>query len=131
MTAEAGAYILVAEDDPAIRANLVRLLRLEGFRVEAAADGQEALTRLQAERPDLVLSDMMMPGIDGLALLAALRADPRTADLPVVLLTARADGSDVQDGLAAGANAYIAKPYLREALLQCIRALLLQAKVDP
>ncbi len=117
-------HILVAEDDPDIRANLARLLRLEGYRVSTATDGGAAMAAVAAERPDLVLSDLMMPGVDGLALLAWLRADPRTADLPVVLLTARADGSDVQSGLAAGADAYVTKPYHRDELLRRLRALL-------
>jgi len=121
------AHILVAEDEPGIRANLDRLLRFEGFRVSLAQSGDEALALIQAglpQLPDLVLSDMMMPGLDGHALLRSLRADPRTAALPVVLLTARADAGDVQAGLSAGATAYVAKPYHRTALLACIRSLL-------
>ena len=117
-------HILVAEDDPDIRANLARLLRLEGYRVVTAADGAAAMAAIQAERPDLLVSDLMMPGIDGLQLLAWLRADLRTARLPVVLLTARADDGDVQGGRSAGADAYVTKPYQREELLRHLRVLL-------
>jgi CheY-like chemotaxis protein len=121
------AHILIAEDEPGIRANLDRLLRFEGFRVSLAQTGDEALALIHAglpQLPDLLLSDLMMPGLDGHALLRGLRADPRTAALPVVLLTARADAGDVQAGLSAGATAYVAKPYHRTALLACIRSLL-------
>lgn len=124
MTAAPSWHILVAEDDPAIRANLARLLRLEGYCVSTAADGLAAMAAVESEPPDLLISDLMMPGLDGLALLAWLRAQPRTARLPVVLLTARADVSDVQGGLAAGADAYVTKPYQRDELLRHLRALL-------
>lgn len=121
------AHILVAEDEPGIRANLGRLLRFEGFRVSLTANGDEALQLIHAglpTLPDLLLSDLMMPRMDGHALLRGLRADPRTALLPVVLITARADAVDVQAGLTAGATAYVAKPFHRVALLACIRSLL-------
>lgn len=117
-------HILVAEDEADIRANLQRLLRLEGFRVTAVADGLAALAAVRSEPPDLLLTDLMMPGLDGEALLRALRAEPAGAHLPMLLLTARADADDRQRGLAAGADAVITKPFERGPLLACIRALL-------
>lgn len=120
----ATAHILVAEDDADIRANLQRLLRLEGYRVSAVADGCAALAAVQAQPPDLLLTDAMMPRLDGEALLRLLRADARFAQLPVLLLTARAGPEDRQRAMAAGACAVVTKPYQRAALLDCIRSLL-------
>lgn len=119
--------ILIAEDEHDIRANLSRLLRMEGFDVQIASNGREALDLVHAQLPllpDLVLTDMMMPELSGSQLLQALRSDPRTASLLVVLLTARADSTDVQEGLAQGAADYITKPFQRDVLLSHIRALL-------
>lgn len=124
------AHILVAEDEPDLRGNLGRLLQLEGFKVSLAASGEEALAMIHAGRPslpDLVLTDLMMPGMDGRQLLFALRSDPATASLPVLLLTARADFSDSQDAVLAGADACVTKPYQRDRLLGCIRSLLAPA----
>jgi DNA-binding response OmpR family regulator len=119
--------ILIAEDEHDIRANLSRLLRMEGFDVQIASNGREALEMIHAQLPalpDLVLTDMMMPELSGSQLLQALRSDPRTESLMVVLLTARADSTDVQEGLAQGAADYITKPFQRDVLLSHIRALL-------
>ncbi|MGC3987944.1 MAG: response regulator [Pseudorhodoferax sp.] len=120
----AGASILVAEDEPAIRANLQRLLGLEGYRVRAVADGRAALAALQAQLPDLLLTDAMMPELDGETLLRMLRAEPRYGTLPVLLLTARADAQDHARALQAGASAVVTKPFQRAVLLDCIRGLL-------
>lgn len=128
MTPSTAAHILVAEDEPDIRANLGRLLRLEGFDVSLAAGGGQALQMARARRPDLVLTDLMMPGMDGHQLLRALRADPHTAGVPVVCLSARVDA---HDELGASANAYITKPYQRVPLLACIRALLAPDLLSP
>jgi len=114
--------ILVVEDDPAIRQNLQRLLRLEGFSAEVAENGLEALEKLAGPLPDLVLSDVSMPGMDGHQLLVALRSQPRTADLPFILLTAMADRASVRQGMNTGADDYITKPFQREEVLEAIRA---------
>lgn len=119
-----GPSILVAEDEPEIRANLQRLLRLEGYRVSVVADGRAALAALQAQRPDLLLTDAMMPEVDGETLLRLLRAEARYASLPVLLLTARADTEDHARALQAGASAVVTKPFQRTVLLDCIRGLL-------
>ena len=114
--------IVVAEDETEIRTNLTRMLRLEGFEVLAAPNGAEALTLIQRHVPDLVLSDVMMPGMSGHELVQAIRANPQTAHIPTVLLTARADRSDVREGMNLGADDYLTKPFQRDELLACIRS---------
>jgi DNA-binding response OmpR family regulator len=115
--------VLVADDD----ANVVEVLRAnleaEGYEVIAAYDGDAAWTCITEDSPDLVLLDVMMPGRDGLDLLAAVREDPRTRDLPVVLLTARAGDEEIWAGWQAGANYYLTKPFEIEHLLEYLRYL--------
>ncbi|MEM8600883.1 MAG: ATP-binding protein, partial [Bacteroidota bacterium] len=102
--------LLLVEDHAALRDFLARALA-EAYEVHPAADGAEALARARTLRPDLIVSDVMMPEMDGLALTAALRADEALRATPIVLLTARADVDDEVAGLNAGANAYLAKPF--------------------
>ena len=116
------ATIVIAEDESDIRANLKMLLTLEGFMVYAAGNGEEALKLVLEHLPDLVLSDVMMPVMTGHELVQALRAQATTAQIPVVLLTARADRSDVREGMNVGADDYLTKPYQRDELLSCVRA---------
>ena len=111
------ATILVVDDEPAIRTILEYQLTQAGYRVATAADGEEALAYLADELPDLVLLDVMMPGLDGHAVLARLRADSRTQHLPVVMLTAKGERAHVLQGLEAGANDYIVKPFARDEQL--------------
>ncbi|HEX5757316.1 MAG TPA: EAL domain-containing protein [Arenimonas sp.] len=119
--------ILIAEDDATIRTNLVRTLRLEGYEVTSAENGLEALRMAKETVPELVLSDVMMPELDGHGLLAALRGDPRTASVPFVFLTARADRSDVREGMKLGADDYLTKPFQRDELLDMVRTQLNRA----
>ncbi len=114
--------IVIAEDEADIRANLTRLLTLEDYEVWAAANGIEALQLVRQHLPDIVLSDVMMPEMTGHQLVQALRADPLTAHIPTVLLTAKADRSDVREGMNLGADDYLTKPFQRDELLDCIRA---------
>lgn len=114
--------IVIAEDETIIRTNLVRLLRIEGYDAVAGANGREALELIHAQPPDLVLSDVMMPEMTGHQLLESIRGAPRLAHIPVVLLTARADRSDVREGMNRGADDYLIKPFQRHELLTCIRA---------
>ena len=116
------ACVLIADDNTDMREYLGRLLRGAGYRVEAVNDGQEALDTVRASVPDLVISDVMMPQLDGLALVAALRADPRTAAVPVVLLSARAGQEASIEGLQAGADDYLVKPFAAAELLARVRA---------
>jgi DNA-binding response OmpR family regulator len=103
--------VLVVDDDPVILRLLQVNFELEGIGVELAVDGEEGLRRVRADPPDLVISDIMMPKVNGLELLAALRSSPDTAALPVILLSAKAQVVDVQRGLELGADDYITKPF--------------------
>ena len=115
------ARVLLADDNADMREYLQRLLRAS-YQVTAVADGLTALDEVRASAPDLVISDVMMPGLDGLALVAALRADPRTADVPVLLLSARAGQEAAIEGLEAGADDYLVKPFSAAELLARVRA---------
>jgi PAS domain S-box-containing protein len=114
--------VLVADDNADMRDYLVRLLRHDGYEVDAVTDGQQALDAIRAAVPDMVISDVMMPKLDGLALVAALRSDPRTAAVPVVLLSARAGQEASIGGLQAGADDYLVKPFAAAELLARVRA---------
>ncbi|MET9262129.1 SpoIIE family protein phosphatase [Amycolatopsis sp. NPDC004079] len=116
-----GGRVLVVDDNADMREYLYRLLSPE-FAVQAVGDGSTALALARSDPPDLVLSDIMMPGADGMELLAALRAEPGTANVPVVLLSARAGQEAAVGGLAAGADDYLVKPFSSRELLARVRA---------
>ncbi len=103
--------VLVIDDDPVILELLRVNFEIEGFDVICATDGEEGLRRAHDERPDVVISDIMMPRRDGLQLLSELKGDPQTEDLPVILLSAKAQKTEVQQGLDLGADDYITKPF--------------------
>ncbi|HWE60855.1 MAG TPA: response regulator [Chloroflexota bacterium] len=112
--------ILVVEDNP-VNMRLVRLLlRTHGFGVQEATAGQEALNWLRQERPDLILLDMQLPGLDGFTLAAMLKSDAHTRTIPLVAITAFAMKGDAERVLAAGCDAYLAKPIDDAALLEVI-----------
>ncbi len=114
---------LVVEDDPDIVELVDHYLKAEGFQVEAVGDGRRALERLRAGGCDLVILDLQLPGMDGLALCAELRRDERTRALPVIILTARADEADRVVGLEVGADDYVVKPFSPKELVARVRAL--------
>lgn len=116
--------ILVVEDDDAIRANIARLLKLEGFEIVAAVDGAAGLARAREVRPDIVISDIGMPEMDGFALLEAIRADGQLASTPVMLLTALDDRASMRRGMTAGADDYLAKPFTHVELMEALQGLL-------
>ncbi|GAA3978868.1 response regulator transcription factor [Thermobifida alba] len=117
--------VLIADDDRAIRDSLERALQLEGYRTRTAADGVEALTAVHADPVDLLILDVMMPGVDGLGVCRVLRAEgDRT---PILMLTARVETPDRVAGLDAGADDYLPKPFDLDELLARIRALLRRA----
>jgi len=118
--------VLVADDDRAIRESLTTALELNGYQVSACADGVEALAAFRADRPDVLVLDVMMPGVDGLGVCQVLRAegDP----IPILMLTARVETADRVAGLDAGADDYVPKPYDIEEVLARLRALLRRAE---
>ena len=120
-----GYRLLLADDDQAARDALERALRFEGYQVELAVDGADALARAGARPPDLLLLDVMMPGLNGLATCRRLRAAGNR--VPVLMLTARDAISDRVAGLDAGADDYLAKPFALQELLARARALLRRA----
>jgi two-component system response regulator MtrA len=114
--------VLVAEDDADVRDLIERKLRGDGMDVLAVSDGLAALHACRTARPDLVLLDVMMPGMNGLQICQELRSHVATRDLPVVLITARARAVDVQNGYDSGADDYIVKPFSPRDLVSRIRA---------
>ena len=103
-----GTKVLVVDDEPTVREVVVGYLRRDGHDVAEAADGNTALDLLEADPPDLVVLDMMLPGVNGLDILRRVRS---TSDIPVIMLTARAEESDRVSGLELGANDYVVKPF--------------------
>ena len=122
MRAGSGPRVLVVDDEPAVREALRRALELEGYSVELAQNGAEALRLVNAIEPDVVVLDVLMPEVDGLAACRRLREEG--SRVPVLMLTARAGVGDRVDGLDAGADDYLVKPFALEELLARIRALL-------
>lgn len=120
--------VLVVEDDGAVRRALERALPLHGFTVASAPDGLTALAMLAADRPDVVVLDVGLPGPDGLTTAARLRADGD--DVPILLLTARDAVADRVAGLDAGGDDYLVKPFVLEELVARLRALLRRAHPD-
>ena len=121
--------LLLADDDRPIRESLERALELEGYAVTSVADGVAALSAVRRETPDLVVLDVMMPGVDGLGVCRVIRADG--IRVPVLMLTARVEVDARVAGLDAGADDYLAKPFELEELLARLRALLRRAPTAP
>ncbi len=120
--------ILVVDDDRAVRESLRRSLQFNGYQVELASDGVHAMEQIQAQRPDALVLDVMMPRLDGLEVCRRLRSTGD--DLPVLVLTARDAVSDRVAGLDAGADDYLPKPFALEELLARLRALLRRASAE-
>jgi len=112
-----GPTILVVDDDPVILDLLTVNFELEGYTVLRGCDGAEALAVTREQRPDTVVCDIMMPKRSGLEVVAELKADPATAGIPVVLVSAKALASDVRAGRDAGADDYVTKPFDPDDLL--------------
>jgi DNA-binding response OmpR family regulator len=116
--------VLVSEDEADIRDVVRHKLEGAGYQVTAVEDGASALRQAISDPPDLVLLDVMTPGMTGLDVCAALRRTPATAQLPIIMLTAEADEADIAEGLRAGADAYVTKPFSPRDLMSRIRSLL-------
>lgn len=116
--------ILIVEDEPAIAELLAINLEFAGHRAVRAADAEEAIRLIQHELPDLILLDWMLPGIAGVRLAEKLRADERTREIPIIMLTARTDEGDKVEGLETGADDYITKPFSPKELMARIKAVM-------
>lgn len=121
------ARILIIEDEPAIRELLAVNLRHAGYQTREAADADGASVQIDAERPDLIVLDWMLPGISGIDLARRLRERASTRDVPIVMLTARAQEGDKLQGFDAGADDYVTKPFSPRELIARVRALLRRA----
>jgi DNA-binding response OmpR family regulator len=128
-SASSGPRILVVEDETPMRMALEDILKAEGYRVLTAADGRTGLDAAVTDKPDLILLDIMLPGVDGLALCAELRR--LGAEVPVLMLTARGQVSDRVAGLDTGADDYLVKPFSTDELLARVRALLRRRQRQP
>jgi DNA-binding NarL/FixJ family response regulator len=114
--------ILVIEDEPEMRRNLLTILKLERLRGLGAADGQEGIELAKREKPDLVLCDVMMPRMDGYGVLQALREDPATVTIPFIFLTAKGEKTEIRSGMNLGADDYLTKPVAKADLLAAINS---------
>ena len=119
-----GKKILIIDDDAFIRKPLEFILREEGFAAVTAANGDEGLGKVEEERPDLIVLDVMMPGADGFSVCRRVRSDPRFSSIPVILLTAKGQECDRERGMSAGATEFMSKPYSPSELVRRVRELL-------
>ncbi|MCS7046400.1 MAG: response regulator [Gemmataceae bacterium] len=119
--------ILVVEDEPSLIEVLTYNLQREGYEVIVAKEGREGLRKAQMRLPDLIILDLMLPGMSGLDICRELRASPRTAKLPIIMLTAKAEETDQVVGFAVGADDYVTKPFSVKVLMQRIKVLLRRA----
>ncbi len=117
---------LIIEDDQYMIANLTELLGLEGFEVQSICNGSEALDCIHDFWPDIILSDMRIPGMDGLQVLDAVRADALTAGIPFIFLTGRSESAQLHAAMDRGANGYIIKPFQVHEMLEVINQFLPQ-----
>lgn len=116
--------IFVVDDEPDVVELLQTILQSAGFEVEVATDGRSALARILAKPADLLVLDLMMPGLDGFELLKLLRLDRRAAEMPVLIVSARTGQQDQIESLQLGANAYLCKPFSPRDLVRQVRSLL-------
>ncbi|MAI53379.1 MAG: DNA-binding response regulator [Gammaproteobacteria bacterium] len=119
--------IVVVEDEQAIQDVIAYNLRREGYEVLLAGHGNEGLALIQSKRPALVILDLMLPGIDGLSICQQLRADAKTRSIPLMILSAKEEESDIVIGLSLGADDYLAKPFSPREMLARVKALLRRA----
>ena len=126
-------YNVLAVDDIPLNLLLVqKMLSRFNFKIRTAANGQQALDAVAEQKPDLILLDLMMPGIDGFEVIRRLRANPETADIQIIILSALNSNEDIVKGFNAGANEFIMKPIIMERLLTCVvnQMQLVQAKAS-
>lgn len=116
--------VLVADDEPNIVISLEFLMKREGYAVQVARDGEEALEAVRRDRPDLVLLDVMLPDADGFDILMRMRQHPALKNMPVIMLTGKATRQAVIKGMAAGADGYLTKPFEPESVMRAVRTVL-------
>jgi len=116
--------ILIVEDEPDIAESLKARLDLEDFEVQLAGKGEEGVTLARKQKPDLIILDVMLPGIDGYEVCKILKEDPKTQKIPILILTALPHLEDAEKAFSAGANEFLNKPYTNERLLIKVRKLL-------
>ncbi|MBU1698914.1 MAG: response regulator transcription factor [Candidatus Eisenbacteria bacterium] len=119
-----GYHIVLVEDDEDIQQLVEYNLLKEGFTVDCAGDGKEGLSLVLSENPDLLVLDLMLPGLHGLEVCRSLKKDPATAAIPIIILTAKGEESDILAGFTAGADDYVTKPFSPKVLLARIKAVL-------
>ncbi len=112
--------ILIVDDEPQIHAVLEKLLTKEGYRVQSALSAEEAYRNIEKERPDLIILDVMMPKISGIDVCNKLKADPKTKDILILILSAKDQQADRLEGLTHGADDYVSKPFHLRSLLRKI-----------
>lgn len=121
--------VLIVEDEPDLREILRYNLEREGFKVIESEDGEAGLALLRKHLPNIVLLDIMLPGMDGVEICRSIKYDPQTRSIPVIMVTARGDESDIVLGLGVGADDYLIKPFSPRELVARIKAVLRRAKV--
>lgn len=122
--------VLIVDDEPMARTLLRLMLVRAGFHVSEAEDGFDALEKIRKNQPDVILLDVMMPGMDGFAVCEKLRSESATAELPIIMLSAKTDLDSINKGLRAGATIYLTKPISPEELTQHVRDALIQFDED-
>jgi two-component system, OmpR family, alkaline phosphatase synthesis response regulator PhoP len=122
--------VLVVEDEDDIRELVGYNLLKEGYQVAEVTTGEEALAAVESKTPDLLLLDIMLPGLDGLSVCRKLKGDPKYKSIPIILLTAKGEESDIVVGLNMGADDYVTKPFSPKVLLARVQAVLRRAEVD-
>lgn len=127
----AGATVLVVDDDPVIQRLLSVNFEMEGYGVLVAGSGVDGVAQARSAHPDIVVLDVMMPGMDGLEVASTLKADPATAGIPVLLLSAKAQEVDIRAGDATGAEAYVTKPFDPLELLELVARLIEASRLAP
>ena len=120
----AAPVVLVVEDDPTVLQLLEVNFEMEGFTVLRAVDGADGLEQARQGAPDIIVSDVMMPNMSGVEMVSALKADEATASIPIILLSAKAQSADIRQGLEAGADEYVTKPFEPRDLIDRVSALL-------
>lgn len=115
------AHILVLEDDPSVQTLMKKQLTAHGFKVTVASDGLDGLMKLESVRPDLIICDVMMPNLDGIEFVKAVKSHSETTKIPVIFLTAKTDPRSMIDGINVGARFYVTKPFAIDDLLSKVQ----------